>query len=224
MKLVNETLSDRVYAEIRRQLVNGGVKPGEVLVIRALADKFGISPTPIRDALQRLAAERLLAMLPNRSFAVPSLSRASLLELSHIRSALESMAGEWATRHAMPSNIAALQALIAKSEKAVTERDSDAYANINQEFHFAIYELAGAPILLRKIDELWVQVGPYFGRLLADETYLPHANALHIEILHALEAGDASRVGLNIRRDIMTATEHLQAHLSDCSPHPSNAG
>ncbi|HTN97495.1 MAG TPA: GntR family transcriptional regulator, partial [Nordella sp.] len=73
-KIEHQTLNDRAYSEIRKGLITGRFQPGQVLVIRTLAEIYGISTTPVREALQRLVAERLLIMLPNRSIAVPDLT------------------------------------------------------------------------------------------------------------------------------------------------------
>ena len=88
-KIEHQTLNDRAYGEIRKGLISSRFQPGQVLVIRNLAETYGISTTPVREALQRLVAERLLVLLPNRSIAVPSLSAKKFAELARIRCAIE---------------------------------------------------------------------------------------------------------------------------------------
>ena len=73
-KIEHATLNDRAYLALKRSLISGQFRPGQILVIRAMAESYGISTTPVREALQRLVAERLLVMQPNRSIAVPLLS------------------------------------------------------------------------------------------------------------------------------------------------------
>ena len=90
-KIEHQTLNDRAYGEIRKGLISSRFQPGQVLVIRNLAEAYGISTTPVREALQRLVAERLLFLLPNRSIAVPSLSVEKFTELARIRCALEGL-------------------------------------------------------------------------------------------------------------------------------------
>src|SRR5271163_3805682 len=93
MKIEYRTLNDRAYGELRKGLISGTFRPGQVLVIRTLAEAYGISTTPVREALQRLVAERLLEMQSNRSIAVPYLSVEKFVELVRIRTALEGLAG-----------------------------------------------------------------------------------------------------------------------------------
>src|SRR5262249_18516943 len=96
-KIEYKTLNDRAYDEIKKGLMAGKISPGQPVVIRTLAENYGISATPVREALQRLVAERLLEMLPNRSIAVPELSAEKFVELVRIRTALEGLAAELAT-------------------------------------------------------------------------------------------------------------------------------
>src|SRR5262249_61828889 len=93
-KLEYRTLNDRAYSALKKGLISGQFKPGQVLTIRQLAQRYGISATPVREALQRLVAEGALGMLRNRSVAVPGLTREKLLDLRHIRCLLEGHAGE----------------------------------------------------------------------------------------------------------------------------------
>lgn len=213
LKREHRTLNDRAYQEIRRNLARGKLKPGEAVVIRTLAAEFGISATPVRDALLRLVAEKMLVLLPNRSFGVPVLALDSYVELTRIRAVLEGMAGELATEHTKLALIHQLHQLIEQGEAAAAARDSVAYTAVNQQFHFAIYEQAQSPILFQKINELWTQVGPFFSQLLDDAAYVPLSNAPHRAILAALEARDGARVKEAIVRDIELAAASLTKRL-----------
>ncbi|MCA0918782.1 GntR family transcriptional regulator [Pseudooceanicola nanhaiensis] len=215
MRFEHQTLNERAYHEIRRQLVSGAVKPGQPLVIRTLAADFGISVTPVRDAMLRLVAERLLVMMPNRTFAVPVLTQALLREASEIRVLMEGLATRKATPNLKLSHLHRLQGLVLEGTEAAEAGDSPAYTRINQEFHFTIYEQAQAPILLQKITELWSQVGPYFSQLLVDGDYVPHANEPHQRIVEALQARDADLASKEIARDIESATHSLVQHFPE---------
>ncbi len=214
LKLEHQTLSDRAYRAIRDSLVSGKVRPGQILVIRTLAAEFGISATPVRDAMLRLVAEKLLILLPNRSFCVPDQTLDSYVELTRIRAALEGLAGELAAEHIQLGQIHQLHGLVAQGEAAARARDNVAYTAMNREFHFTIYEQAKSPILLQKIHELWSQVGPFFSRLLDDPSYVPQSNEPHRQIVAALEARDAARVKAEIVRDIELAAASLSKRLN----------
>jgi DNA-binding GntR family transcriptional regulator len=213
MKIEYRTLNDRAYGELRKGLISGTFRPGQVLVIRTLAEAYGISTTPVREALQRLVAERLLEILPNRSIAVPYLSVERFVELVRIRTALEGLAGELATAHIRKSHIQRLHKLLKDAEEAVAEGDGRAYVAINQKFHFLIYENAESPQLLRIIQDLWSQVGPFLNKLFDDTTYVGHANDEHDKIVAALESGDANAVRQHLVDDISTAAKTLLPRL-----------
>jgi DNA-binding GntR family transcriptional regulator len=212
-KIEYRTLNDRAYDEIRKGLMSGSFRPGQVLVIRTLAETYGISTTPVREALQRLVAERLLQMLPNRSIAVPHLSVDKFTELVRIRTALEGMAGELATAHIRKMHLQRLRKLVKDADEAIAAKDGRAYVAINQKFHFLIYDNAASPLLLQMIQDLWSQVGPFFNRLFDDESYVPKANDEHLAICQALEVGDAAAVRLHIVSDITSAAKSLMPRL-----------
>ena len=213
-KIEHQTLNDRAYSEIRKGLITSRFRPGQVLVIRALAEIYGISTTPVREALQRLVAERLLIMLPNRSIAVPGLSVEKFTELVRIRCALEGLAAELAVAGIKPAHIEKLKALLGDIDRAAANRDSRGYVHLNQKFHFIIYERANSPHLLQMVQDLWSQVGPFFNGLFEDESFIAHANEQHVKIVGALEAGEAAAVRLAIVKDITVAAEALTPRLS----------
>src|SRR4051794_28473842 len=86
-KIEHSTLNDQAYTALKRGLSSGTFRPGQALVIRTVAENYGISTTPVREALQRLVAERLLVMQQNRSIVVPHLSIPKFTELYRIRCA-----------------------------------------------------------------------------------------------------------------------------------------
>ena len=80
-RVERETIQERVYSALREKLMRGGFAPGQKLKLAELARAFGVSAMPVREALNRLTAERALESLPNRTVRVPQLSRESLQEL-----------------------------------------------------------------------------------------------------------------------------------------------
>ena len=88
----HETQRERVYHQIKLALMAGDYEPGQKITIAAVAAALGVSATPVREALRRLAAERALVMYPNRSVLVPRLSREEVLNIRAIRQQLEALA------------------------------------------------------------------------------------------------------------------------------------
>ena len=214
-KIEHSTLNDRAYQALKRGLISGSFRPGQALIIRNIADRYGISTTPVREALQRLVAERLLVMRPNRSIAVPLLSVGKFTELYRVRCALEGLAGELATEKIGTKEIRALHKMMADIDGTIGDRDSRGYLQLNQKFHFLIYERAESPLLLDLIQDRWGQVGPFFNELFEDTAYLPHANEQHVRIVAALERGDSKGVRESIVEDISTAAQSMMPRLRD---------
>ncbi|WP_457150394.1 GntR family transcriptional regulator [Mesorhizobium sp. P5_C1] len=213
LKLEHQTLNDRAYGALKQELISGGFSPGQTLVIRKLAETFGISTTPIREALQRLVAERLLEMQNNRSVIVPLLSAPAFEELTRIRIAVEGLAGEMAASRMTESGLVDIHATLAGMQHAIEAGDARAYLTLNEAFHFAIYQHAGAPILLNMIRDLWGRVGPYLKLLMQADRYVPQSNDAHRKIVAALEQRSGPAVRTFIEQDIAMAAAVLSSNL-----------
>lgn len=214
-KIEHQPLSDRAYQAIRDSLQEGVFLPMQPMVIRALAAEYGISATPIREALQRLVAERLLIVLPNRSIVVPRMTRQRFLELMPIRSSLEGMAAALATPNFTPKDLDHLRDLVRRVSETTRTYDAKSYLLLNREFHFAIYEKAGNPELLQLINDLWLKVGPVFNGLFDDNYYRQHANDEHQNILAAIERGDAEAARHFMQQDLDIAAQALLPLMPD---------
>lgn len=213
LRLDRETLNDRAYASLRQSLISGNFSPGEVLVIRKLAESLGISTTPIREALQRLVAERILEVKHNRSIAVPLLSLKAFGELVQIRCAVEGLAAEIATARLTRAQLVVIRETLAGMDEAIGAGHGGSYLALNERFHFAIYGCADAPILLNLIEDLWGRVGPYMHFLMDIDAYVPQSNAYHRQIVTAIERGDAAGARTYVVEDIMVAAAALMPRL-----------
>ncbi|MBO0903359.1 FCD domain-containing protein [Jiella sonneratiae] len=212
-KIEHRTLNDRTYDRIKQGLMTASFRPGQVLVIRTLAGQYGVSATPVREALQRLVAERLLVMKANRSIAVPELELDAYLELLRIRCEVEGLAAELAAERIDAAGVARLEAIAETLERAVEAQDHAAYRTANQAFHFALYEAARSPRLFGIIRDLWGQTGPYVSALFVSAPYRLQANSEHRRILAALAGNDAAAAREALVADISIASEHIVPNL-----------
>ncbi len=146
--MVKTTLQDQIYDELRYALMRGQFRPGEVLTIRTLANALGTSIVPVRDALQRLMAERALEVLPNRSARVPLTDREEFDELTNIRIALEGLAVEAAPSRLTKEALQLMERLNAQMNEATLKGDGAGILESNMAFHFTIYRIAAGPLLL----------------------------------------------------------------------------
>src|ERR1700679_2252645 len=117
VRITRETVQERVYLALRDQLMGGGFVPGHKLKIAELAEGFGTSAMPVREALNRLTVERALETLPSRTVRVTALSKAALQDLRETRFAIEGLAIARAAANMTAESLATLKELIeAQSE------------------------------------------------------------------------------------------------------------
>ena len=214
-RLEHQTLNDRAYGALKKGLMSGQFKPGEVLTIRHLAAEYGISATPVREALQRLVAERALELQHNRSIGVPIPTLEKFVELRRIRCLLEGLASELATPQFSRADIARLARIIEEIDVDIATNNPAGYLRRNEKFHFLIYERARSPQMLRIIQDLWTQVGPFFNSLFDDRSYLAEANDGHRRIIAAIRSGDPAAVRDAVVWDIGEAAESLMRRLPE---------
>lgn len=154
------TLQERVYAELRRHLLDGFLAPGEALTIRSIAASMGTSVMPVREALQRLAADQAIVFKPNRSISVAVLSRDDFLELSAIQKELEGLAAARAAKVITDADIERLEQHVEAASEAVRARDVDGLLTASREFCFHVQGCARSTFLASVINGLWLKLGP----------------------------------------------------------------
>ncbi|HEY1625480.1 MAG TPA: GntR family transcriptional regulator [Streptosporangiaceae bacterium] len=191
--------TDLVVALIRELVITGELAAGEQLRQRDLAQRFGVSQTPVREAMRRLESEGLLVCDTHRGFTVMAPDDSPVEENFQIRAALESLGASLA---AAKIDARGLARLVALNERMRSLGDEDqAYADLNREFHFTVHEYAHSPLLLSLMRLLWASLhgGPKVSR--------SHAGTgrQHDEILAALRDGDPAAAAARTREHIMGA-------------------
>ncbi len=200
--LSKETLQERVHRHVRELILDGSIVPGEMVTVQSLADAFGVSPMPVREALQRLTAANALTVVSGRSIGIPRLSLARLVDLRNVRIEIEAIAAGWAAERRDDSVIGFLAIHLEEMEKSITVGNVKGYLRGNHAFHFAIYRAAGSENLLKIIENLWLQISPYFNMLHGSYTV---ANEHHQEMFRAMKDRDAEAVRKAVRADIDAA-------------------
>jgi DNA-binding GntR family transcriptional regulator len=197
-----DNLQDQLYQRIREGLLAGRFQPGERLKIRDLAAEWGTSPMPVRAALQRLVAEGALEGEPQRSVRVPPMTRERYQNIFQVRLGLEGLAVELATPRLTPADLAELRDCVARMDQAIEQRQVQTYLDANSQFHLHLYSACGNPVLLRSIESLWLQVGPFFNRLFTGADLSLRLNDFHEEAFAAIEAGDAKAARQAMEQDL----------------------
>jgi DNA-binding GntR family transcriptional regulator len=198
-----DNLQERLYQRIREGLLAGRFQPGERLKIRDLAAQWGTSPMPVRAALQRLVAEGALEGEPQRSVRVPLMTRERYQNIFQVRLGLEGLAVELATPHLTPADMAELRDCVQRMDLAIEQRQVQDYLEANSRFHLRLYGACGNPVLLRSIESLWLQIGPFFNRLFTGADLSLRLNDFHEEAFAAIEAGDAKAARKAMEQDLI---------------------
>jgi DNA-binding GntR family transcriptional regulator len=208
------SLRQQVYASLREALTMGRFAPGQKVTFRYVAGVLGVSLTPVREALRRLVAEGAFEMNPNRSVRVPLMTRDKVLELRDIRIELEGLAAAKAATAATRGQIADIRRAAREIMVARTRGDNATDRRKVREFHFAVYAAAGQPTLLRLIESLWLQTGPYMNLLYPDFISSSRGPAGRQRLIGALQARNPSAARREMADDIRRALSYV-ADLAD---------
>lgn len=205
--LDHSNLNSTIYGALCDALIQGRFQPGDRLKIRDLAEQFGTSVTPIRDAILKLANDEAITFRSPRDIRIPAMSEARYREIRSIRVRLEGLAAETAAQVATSADIAALEAILRENEAALACSDGLKGAELNQMFHFMLPKIAGLPVLNGILRRLWLQMGP-----LISDAYLPGGRAMidhHYPVVEALKRHDPAAASMAIVDDILLGGKPL---------------
>ncbi|PZO79464.1 MAG: hypothetical protein DI629_08750 [Mesorhizobium amorphae] len=208
-----QTLTEQVYLRLRRGLLLGTWKPGDKITARKLSRSLGVSLTPAREAMLRLADEGAIDVSEKRTFSIPKLDRARYAEITHVRMLLEPEATAMAAAHAGTGLLEHLRALNDRLGAHIEAEEFDLALSADSEFHLSIYDAAGSPVLRRMIDTLWMQVGPTRTRLSRDYQRSRAGFGNHLRIIAALQAHDGEGAAACMRDDLRGGAQAVMSEL-----------
>jgi DNA-binding GntR family transcriptional regulator len=202
-----ETDNARAYTELKRAVLAGSFRPGDILTLRALATLLAIGDTPVREAIKRLISEGAFEALPNRSARVPVMNKREIQQILDLRIMLESNAAALAAQNITLHQIELLRDLHKRMGAAVAANDSQTYGELNMAFHFEIYRIADNRTLATLVEALWLRMAPFVSRtrslITGDASqawYL--ACGQHEALLLALQTRDAEAARAAMRADL----------------------
>lgn len=181
-----QTIADRIYSSIRRDLMECRWPTGHTLKIRTLAAEFGVSAMPVRLALKRLGEEGALTVEENRSARVPIISQQRFSEFYEITVRLETLALERAFQRIKPDQ---LEKLIDRADEMQREIECGRTAGYAQRFNstlMELYRIGGSSALIEMIEYAWVNVAPPSNAVFEAPMFVAKIHAHLLEILHAL--------------------------------------
>lgn len=208
------TQAEEIYCKLKSSLMVGEFLPGSKLSIRSLSQETGAGASPVREALKRLASERVLEGGVKKSYIVPTLSDKRAVDLFNLRTLLECEAAALALPKFGPKLLPRLRDITERMDEALVSRNLEEYISENKKFHFLIYDQCGNADMLSIIEQLWMQTGPSLkrGMFLAD--YDVSWNRQHLAIVGALETRDLITIRREILRDIGWGAEHYTQQIA----------
>ena len=206
-----DTLTQRVYGEVRRALLSGTFRPGQRITVREVALAMGVSITPVRDALGRIAADGGLEQAGPKTIMIPILSQERFQELEDVRIALESIIAGAVTANADKAFIQKLESI--NRDFSALRRDGQYKEALekNLEFHFAIYERSGKQFAVGILENVWLASGPVISLLYPKFSTRKSGVKHHQDVISGLKAGDADRVRQALVEDIQTGYEKIRS-------------
>ncbi len=210
--LPRQRASDSVYEALRSGILTRVFEPGQRLNVPELAQQLQVSLTPVKDALNRLAAEDLIEIRPHSGTFVTLVMPEDVAETFQIRAALESLAGELAIGNAGPSDIAELRRLVNQMSAPVADEAAwSTHEEWNSRFHQLIVDLSRNRKLIQMYEDLntHIQIARIHRGRHEWQDRLPAERAEHEAIIRAFEEHDAAALQQALRIHVTRAAESL---------------
>jgi len=197
----DRSLRDQVYEAIRARIIDGELAPGRRLVERDLAEEFGVSRVPVREAMQRLEVEGFLTNLPRRGAIVSRVDREEAEHFFDVREYLEALAAGLAARRADPDGLRRLRELLDAAQRADAQGRTEESATLNADFHREIVAMSGNPLLRDLMEPLDGRLHRLF-RLTSVPGDAPTMCGEHEQLFRMISAGDEQGAAELMRRHV----------------------
>jgi DNA-binding GntR family transcriptional regulator len=196
-------LREEITETLRGAVISGELKPGVVYSAPSLAEQFGVSPTPVREAMLDLTKEGLVEIARNKGFRVTHLSAAELDEITELRMLIEVPVIRRITEAGVaPEDVRRLRPLAEAIEDAARRGDFIAHVTVDMDFHLGLLELGGNARLVETVRALRTSSRISGLRTLTEGDALFDSSHEHTELLDAVESGDADAAEAVMRRHI----------------------
>lgn len=201
------------YVQLRDMILCGRLAPGQAVTIQGLIQDLGAGMTPVREAIRRLTAEGALQLHDNRRVSVPHLTPALLEQIAFARMHIEPKLAELAAAHITDALVDKLAAIDHEIDAAIKRQDTGGYLTGNHAFHFSLYEVSGATVLIDMAQSLWLRFGPSL-RVVHDRFTKGRLPDRHSEALVAMRARDTNALTEAFAADISQGLEQVRLALA----------
>ena len=203
-------LRDVVFNTLRDAILTGKLVPGERLMENQLAEKLGVSRTPVREALRMLELENLVELVPRKGAQVLDMSEKDIVNILEVRSALEGLATSVACKKMSKEDLQQLKNMEVDFEKAVAENDVEHFVDIDEDFHDLIFAATENDKLINIFRNLRIQLYRYrMAQAKNNETSMSTIVAHHRSIIRAIENHDAEEGASIAQGHIKYQTESI---------------
>src|SRR5262245_11543375 len=207
-----ESFKRKAYAALKDAIVAMDVYRSRAdirLDERQLAQDFGISRTPVREAMAQLAREGFVRAVPRRGIYVVRKTRAEVIEMITAWAALESMAARLITERASEDEIASLRKMFTRFENGELHARLDEYSEVNIEFHQTIIRMSGNGVLIDLAENLFTHMRMIRRKTIGERDRVDRSIRDHMSIIEALEARDTARAEDLVRNHALGLAEHV---------------
>lgn len=210
--------AERLKMELEKEILLFRLRPGDRLDETGLAQRYGTSRTPVREALRQLAASGLVEIKPHRGAEVSRLSIPQLLEMFELMSVLEGACGRFAAERASDEELMHIRKAHEACREYVDTKDPDGYYFANVHFHEAIYRASQNRLLAEKTLHLRNRLAPYRRFQLRRNNRPADSYAEHEEIVEAITAGDPARAERLLQKHIAVQGGHITTLIANLPP------
>jgi len=204
-----ENFGDQVFEQLKKMILDGVFRPGNRIIESEVAESIGISRTPVREALHKLEAERLIVRLPKGGYVVKGMSMGEIEEIFDIRVILESFAGYLAAERWNDNEIAPLEDKLEEFEKYLMINDLKELTRLNTEFHELLYALSKSPKLIEMINNLRDEIFLLREILLESMKMGTLSHNDHKEIIKAIKNREAKTVERLLKEHILRGKDFV---------------
>lgn len=206
-------MAERAFDEIRRKIIRLELAPGDIVREAELQAQLGIGRTPIREALQRLARDHFVTVMPRRGMFVSAIDVGELSMLYETRAIMEPYAARLATRRGVAADWEEMADVLAQTQAAGVQ--PAALIELDRRCHEIIWRAAGNRFLTNTLDTLYAQSDRLWHMYLADVADMGHAVEEHAAIHDALVAGDADMVATLIEAHVNSFDAQVRAAVTN---------
>lgn len=205
-----ELLSQKVHNILKTEIIKGSLKQGIRLSESKIAEQLGVSTTPVREALHKLATEGFITLNPNRYIIIKKVSTKDLLEILQVRGALEGLAGRLAANKISAKEIIELEKINKRMSHFTREDDMAVISETDVKFHDTILNISGNKLLIKLHDNLKGWIHEFRNKSLSIPGRLKNSIKEHEEIYKAIKKGDSRQAEILSKKHIENVLNNIK--------------